>query len=109
MLPAINFIPVDRYWFLTWTTYGTWLPGDERGFVGVAPDESGRMVMHNQPNTPSAPPRSGLRQSAENRLKAAPVVLNIDQAEALLAQFHETTQHRRWLLVAAASCTRTCI
>lgn len=59
------------------------------------------MVMHNQPNTPSAPPRPGLRQSAENRLKAAPVVLNIDQAEALLAQFHETTKHRRWLLVAA--------
>lgn len=21
-------------WLLTWTTYGTWLPGDERGFVG---------------------------------------------------------------------------
>src|SRR5947209_816005 len=25
---------MDRYWFLTWTTYGTWLPGDARGFVG---------------------------------------------------------------------------
>ena len=24
---------IDRIWFLTWTTYGTWLPGDERGFV----------------------------------------------------------------------------
>jgi hypothetical protein len=22
-----------RYWFLIWTTYGTWLPGDDRGFV----------------------------------------------------------------------------
>ncbi len=21
-------------WLLTWTTYGTWLPGDDRGFVG---------------------------------------------------------------------------
>ena len=100
MTPDINFIPVDRYWFLTWTTYGTWLPGDERGFVGVAPDPSGRMLLHNQPHTPLAPPRPGLRQSAENRLKAAPVILNIDQAEALLDQFHETTAHRRWLLVA---------
>ena len=83
MLPEINFIPVDRYWFLTWTTYGTWLPGDERGFVGVAPNDLGRMVMHNQPNTPPALPRQGLRQSAAYRMKAAPVVLNIDQAEAL--------------------------
>jgi REP element-mobilizing transposase RayT len=31
-----------KTWLLTWTTYGTWLPGDERGFVGyvreTAPD-----------------------------------------------------------------------
>ncbi len=58
------------------------------------------MTLHNQTNTPLAPPRPGLRQSAENRLKAAPVILNIDQAESLLDQFHETTAHRRWLLVA---------
>lgn len=100
MPPDINFIQVARYWFLTWTTYGTWLPGDERGFVGVAPDQSGRMVLHNQPNSPLAPPRPGLLQSAESRLKGAPVILNIDQAEALLDQFHETTAHRHWLLVA---------
>ena len=37
-----------RYWLLTSTTYGTWLPGDERGFVGrvwdtrpVQPDLTG--------------------------------------------------------------------
>ncbi len=24
---------MDRYWPLTWTTYGTWLPGDARGFA----------------------------------------------------------------------------
>ena len=27
------FDPSHRYWLLTWTTYGTWLPGDDRGFV----------------------------------------------------------------------------
>ncbi len=27
-------LTMDRYWFLTWTTYGPWLPGDRRGFVG---------------------------------------------------------------------------
>jgi hypothetical protein len=24
----------DNVWLLTWTTYGTWLPDDNRGFVG---------------------------------------------------------------------------
>ena len=27
-------------WLLTWTTYGTWLPGDERGFVGNVVEET---------------------------------------------------------------------
>jgi len=27
-------------WLLTWTTYGTWLPGDERGFVGNVVEEA---------------------------------------------------------------------
>ncbi len=27
-------------WLLTWTTYGTWLPGDERGFVGNVIEEA---------------------------------------------------------------------
>ena len=26
-------IAADRHWLLTWTTYGTWLPGDDRGSV----------------------------------------------------------------------------
>ncbi|MBI5760301.1 MAG: transposase [Planctomycetales bacterium] len=102
MQPAINLLPIERYWFLTWTTYGSWLPGDKRGFVGLAPDESGRLVMHNIPRTPLAPPRPGLKQSAEERMKSDVVFLNIDQAEVLLPQFQETTQHRRWLLAALA-------
>ena len=24
----------NSVWLLTWTTYGTWLPGDNRGFMG---------------------------------------------------------------------------
>ena len=27
-------------WLLTWTTYGTWLPGDKHGFVGNVVEES---------------------------------------------------------------------
>jgi hypothetical protein len=29
---------MDRYWLLTRTTYGTWLPGDVRGFVSRVRD-----------------------------------------------------------------------
>ncbi len=101
MSKPINFLQIDRYWFLTWTTYGTWLPGDERGFVGVAPNEFGRMVEHNQPGTPLAAPRPALRRSAEARMNSEPVVFHIDHAEALLSQFQETTTYRHWLLVAA--------
>jgi hypothetical protein len=31
-------------YFLTWTTYGTWLPGDERGWY--AKQASGLQGMH---------------------------------------------------------------
>jgi hypothetical protein len=43
---------MDRFWLLTWTTYGSWLPGDRRGFVGKLRDETGRPIIHNEPGTP---------------------------------------------------------
>ena len=100
MTEPVNFIAVDRYWFLTWTTYGTWLPGDERGFVGIAPDESGQLVLHNQFGTPPALPNERLRQSAERSLKSPPIVLTLAQANALFGQFQETASVRGWLLIA---------
>jgi hypothetical protein len=30
---------MDRYWLITWTCYGTWLPGARQGFVSHVPDE----------------------------------------------------------------------
>jgi hypothetical protein len=33
-------------WLLTWTTYGTWLPGDERGFVGNVLEEPANDAIH---------------------------------------------------------------
>jgi hypothetical protein len=29
---------MDRQWLITWTCYGTWLPGTARGFVGNVRD-----------------------------------------------------------------------
>ncbi len=45
---------MDRYWLLTWTCYGHWLPGDSRGFVGNVLNDLGERVVHNLPGTPYA-------------------------------------------------------
>jgi hypothetical protein len=49
---------MDRYWLLTNTTYGTWLPGDHRGFVGHVLEhrptelDEDRRIVHTIPGTP---------------------------------------------------------
>jgi REP element-mobilizing transposase RayT len=96
---------MDRYWLLTWTTYGTWLPGDSRGFVSNvrdAADASGLEVRHNIPGTPCDADLPGLEASARKSLKCPPIHLTRQQAELLLAQFRETAAHRGWVLLAVA-------
>lgn len=95
-----NTIQHDRRWFLTWTTYGTWLPGDRRGFIGTLRDQSGQLVNHNQFGTPPAIPNSRLREAAERSLKAEPILLTSDHADTLFGQFQETARVRGWLLIA---------
>jgi hypothetical protein len=36
-------------YLLTWTTYGSWLCGDERGFVSDIPDGEGGSSIRNRP------------------------------------------------------------
>jgi len=97
---GVKFITCDRYCFLTWTTYGTWLPGDERGFIGTVRDESGQRITKNEHGTPSILPNTALRQFSKQQMNGSSVVLNLSQAQRMLAQFFETTGHRGWLLVA---------
>ena len=99
-MEPVNLLAVDRYWFLTWTTYGTWLPGDPRGYVGVVTDETGTAVNHNQYGTPAALPNERLRESARRSLKSSPIVLTLPQAESLFEQFQETARIRQWLPIA---------
>ncbi len=95
-------------WLLTWTCYGNWLPGDERGFVSRVrdhrPDElhSPTRREHDAPGEEYDAGMSGLWQSARGRLKCDPIRLNRDQARALLDQFHETAEYRSWVIHAAA-------
>ncbi len=91
----------DRHWLLTWTTYGTWLPGDARGLVTSVRAADEPRHRHNTPGTPYDPGMSGLRASAA-KLVAPAVYLTAEQAVVVVAQFRETAAHRGWLLLAAA-------
>ncbi len=99
---------MDRYWFLTNTCYGNWLPGDARGFVGRVwehrPDDSidKRRVEHDQPDTPYDADMSGLERESRTLMKGPPVELTTAHAESLLPQFQETAKHRKWELQAVA-------
>jgi REP element-mobilizing transposase RayT len=88
-----------RHWFLTWTTYGTWLPGDERGFVGSVVDGDGPRIRHNEPGTPCDASIPALRQAAQLQMKQSPVWLIAAQAVAVGEQFHETARYRNWELL----------
>jgi REP element-mobilizing transposase RayT len=91
---------MDRYWLLTWSTYGSRLPGDGRGFVSYVRDGVDRHVIHNIPGTPFDERKSALAHYAERVMKGDPVRLLLDQALSLLEQFRETANHRGWTLFA---------
>src|SRR4051812_43167191 len=93
---------MDRYWLLTWGTYGTRLPGDERGFVSTVREGAGPRVRHNVPGTPIDADVPGLREAARSQMRGGPIYLVVEQANDLLAQFQETAAHRNWQLLAVA-------
>ena len=93
---------VDRFWLLTWTTYGSWLPGDRRGSTSSIRASDGRRRRFNTPTLPPAPPQPGLERVARNRMTAPPVRLSQPHAQVLLRQFRETAGIRGWDLFACA-------
>jgi REP element-mobilizing transposase RayT len=93
---------MTRHWLITSTTYGTWLPGDRRGFVSTVANPPGPRVRHNQPGTPYDANMPELRESARSLLQGKPVYLSVEQAEVVLLQFQETVAWRGWELHAVA-------
>jgi REP element-mobilizing transposase RayT len=97
-----------RYWLLTNTAYGTWLPGDARGSVtsvrgrreGDPPGES--RTEHDLPGEPWEDAIPGLQRHALEAMKGEPIFLDLEKAEMLLAQFQETAAYRGWTLFAVA-------
>ncbi len=91
---------MDRVWLLTWTTYGTWLPGDERGHVSNVRSADGTGRRHNTPGTVPEGQQRGLKLAAQAKLVGDPIYLELELAAPVLGQFHETTAYRGWTLLA---------
>lgn len=70
-------------YFITFTTYGTWLHGDDRGSNSRNP--SGRLS-----------PNPRLERSDERQLLHDPVKLNAEQRECVRLAIEGVCRHRRW-------------
>ncbi len=92
---------MDRYWFFTWRTYGTWLPGED-GFVGYYDSQDGRQMIDNVPGELPTDAIAPLARYARGNMAGEPVELTREQAEAVLSQLHETAAYRGWAIDAVA-------
>ncbi|AMV24744.1 hypothetical protein VT84_10135 [Gemmata sp. SH-PL17] len=84
---------MDRYWFFTWRTYGTWFPG-QSGFVGNYVTTAGNRVTDNQTGEITGPSMPALADWAQEQLTDTSVYLTLEQAGAVAAQIHETARVR---------------
>ena len=99
---------MDRHWFLTNTTYGTWLPGDARGFVGRVWEHrpldspNALRVEHDLPGTPYDEDIPGLERESADRMNGTPIHLELVHAITILSQFRETAEFRKWNILAVS-------
>jgi REP element-mobilizing transposase RayT len=78
-------------YFLTFRTYGTWLPGDERGSTPR---------WRKDPGTPLLRPHEGLRRAAERQLANAPVTFAPRQRLLVHRTVVQVCEFRCWDLFA---------
>ena len=89
--------------FITWTTYGTWLPGDSRGYVSRSLAEGGVYEpIRNQRGTPFADGDPKILAAACSRQKHDTVWLNAAQALAVAEAIRGAAQKRNWSVVRGA-------
>jgi REP element-mobilizing transposase RayT len=77
------------HWLLTWTTYGTWLPGDERGYVGKTLTGTAARRTPDRPGDPYAYDHPLTQNVARAKLKRAPVRLSQSQAALAAAEMQQ--------------------
>ncbi|RPI58778.1 MAG: hypothetical protein EHM48_09775 [Planctomycetaceae bacterium] len=78
-------------YFLTWTTYGTWLPGDERCSVNR---------LANWPGAERVPPHDGLKNYAVTQMNSPAFVLDENQRTIVQAVIKSHCEKRGWELLA---------
>ena len=89
--------------FITWTCYGTWLPGDRRGYVSdtFLPDGT-RKPKQNTPGTPYTADDAHTRDRARRRQKGRTVYLNRDQATAVAEALVDAAGKQQWRILRGA-------
>jgi REP element-mobilizing transposase RayT len=88
---------------ITWTCYGTWLPGDERGSVSnqLLP-EGGFRVKQNNPGTPVLAGDSYTRQRAMKLQKGETVFLTAAEALCVAEELVNAARDRGWRILRGA-------
>ena len=88
---------------ITWTCYGTWLPGDERGYVSntLLPG-GGYLPRQNTPGTPGTADDPYTRQRALSLQRDSTVFLDLEQALVVAHALVKAAQARDWRIVRAA-------
>jgi REP element-mobilizing transposase RayT len=88
---------------LTWTCYGTWLPGDARGYVSntVLP-EGGALPRENRFGTPYTGDDAYTREHARALLKHDPVYLTEIEAFVAAEAVAQAARERGWQIPRAA-------
>jgi REP element-mobilizing transposase RayT len=77
-----------RTYFLTWTTYATWLPGDPRGsFINDRLEGAGKHK-----------PKPNLEHSARDLLRHDPVILSDDARAIVEASIQQHAEYRAWTI-----------
>src|SRR5262249_25608994 len=77
------------HYHIIWTTYGTWLPGDERGW------------MH-KGDPAVQPPNPELERACRARMSEAMVLLDATQQHVVATTIEAHCRHRGWTLLALA-------
>jgi len=88
---------------ITWTCYGTWLPGDERGYVSntVMPTR-GFLPKENTPGTPYTRDDAYARQRARALQKQPTVLLSPSEALWVAEALVQAAHSRQWRILRGA-------
>jgi REP element-mobilizing transposase RayT len=78
------------HYHIIWTTYGTWLPGDERGWV-----RKGEPAVQ--------PPDPELERACRAAMREDMVLLDPAQQQVVADTIADHCRHRGWVLLACAS------